>query len=469
MIRVCNKKMICVAVLLALTGPCFAATITVNSTDDDLDDDGNCTLREAIVAANTNTSTGSMAGECAAGDTAPAVDEINFDGAATGTIFITSKLPTINSDIFVNGPGASVLAIDATNLPLSMGAQQVLAITPSASDVTIAGLTFQNAVTTTASPIGISGPTTIRDCIFQDNESDLGGAIRAFNDLTVLNSIFRRNTANRFGGGAVTMQDANRTLVVRDSLFEDNQTLGESRDGGAILVEGSDHLTTISGSTFRENHSASDGGALSIGGAGLRLENSTFFGNTAIRDGGAIELASLDDILANLTISNNTADFDDDGVGAGGGISQLATSSTITVRNTIIALNSAMGNNSADCDGSFVSDGYNLIGNGSGCNGFSQGVNGDQVGTATTPIDPLLLPLSDNGGPTPTMALPNSSPAVGSGNPAGCNDVNGLSLVADQRGEPRPAPSGTPCDIGAFETVLLPDAIFFDTFEGQMQ
>src|SRR5262245_23531056 len=37
------------------------------------------------------------------------------------------------------------------------------------------------------------------------------------------------------------------------------------------------------------------------------------------------------------------------------------------------------------------------------------------VGTAATPIDPMLAPLQDNGGPTQTMALLPGSPAIGTG------------------------------------------------------
>jgi CSLREA domain-containing protein len=53
--------------------------IVVNSTADVAANDGQCTLREAITAANTNTASGAMAGECAAGQALPTVDTITFD------------------------------------------------------------------------------------------------------------------------------------------------------------------------------------------------------------------------------------------------------------------------------------------------------------------------------------------------------------------------------------------------------
>ena len=54
--------------------------------------------------------------------------------------------------------------------------------------------------------------------------------------------------------------------------------------------------------------------------------------------------------------------------------------------------------------------------------------------------DPLLGPLADNGGPTQTMALLASSPAIGAG--ANCPDF-------DQRGHSKTNPAR--CDIGAYQ------------------
>lgn len=93
-----------------------ATTITVNSTADDQDDDGECTLREAIIASNTDTVSGATAGECAAGS---GNDTIAFNitgpadfanGAQNGyTITPASALPDITDTTIINGysqPGA---------------------------------------------------------------------------------------------------------------------------------------------------------------------------------------------------------------------------------------------------------------------------------------------------------------------------------------------------------------------------
>jgi hypothetical protein len=96
--------------------------------------------------------------------------------------------------------------------------------------------------------------------------------------------------------------------------------------------------------------------------------------------------------------------------------------------------------------GSLASSGYNLIGNTDGGSGFDN--------TDLLDVDPLLGPLQDNGGPTPTLALGAGSPALNTGDP---NQLG----VADQRGVVR---SGG-VNIGAYQAsastflLIAPDAI----------
>jgi hypothetical protein len=134
---------------------------------------------------------------------------------------------------------------------------------------------------------------------------------------------------------------------------------------------------------------------------------------------------------------NNSADF-------GGGGVRNRTGGTLELQNTIIAGNTARFG--PDCwdpsVGTFVSKGYNLIGNPTLCS-FTPGP-GDLFYVA-----PALGPLKDNGGPTRTHLPESSSPAIGAGNPGGCTDADGAILATDQRGVTRP--QGTSCDIGAVE------------------
>src|SRR6266540_2467096 len=82
-----------------------ASTITVNSTAETTANDGACTLREAIIAANTNTASGAAAGECAAGQAFPTVDTIafNISGSGVHTINAASTLPPITEAVLIDG------------------------------------------------------------------------------------------------------------------------------------------------------------------------------------------------------------------------------------------------------------------------------------------------------------------------------------------------------------------------------
>ena len=165
---------------------------------------------------------------------------------------------------------------------------------------------------------------------------------------------------------------------------------------------------------------AADLGSVSV------IRNSTLSGNASEAFGGAI-IAGTPMTVSNTTIVGNSAGL------AGGAI----TGDGIALRNTIVAGNTAPAD--PNCTGPVLSLGHNLE-SGTDC-GFVAA--GDLAG-----VDPLLGPLQNNGGFTPTHALLAGSPAIDAGDPTDCP-------ARDQRGFVRPADGdGTGaavCDIGAVE------------------
>jgi hypothetical protein len=120
-------------------------------------------------------------------------------------------------------------------------------------------------------------------------------------------------------------------------------------------------------------------------------------------------------------------------------------SGTANVRNSIIADNidgSPAPVDRDDCSGALASEGYNLVESTSGCT-----IGGDTTGNVTA-MDPGLLALAPNGGPTLTHALLPTSPALNAGYPG--TGMGQPCEAVDQRGQPRTAPAGA-CDMGAFE------------------
>ena len=141
-------------------------TITVNSTADAAADDGACTLREAITAANTNTASGAMANECPAG--AAGLDIIEFEIAGVGvhTIQPTSPLPTIVEPAILDGysqTGASVNTLAVGNNAVLLieidgsltGVLNEGLITISAGGSTVAGLVVNRAEPAASAPASI--------------------------------------------------------------------------------------------------------------------------------------------------------------------------------------------------------------------------------------------------------------------------------------------------------------------------
>ena len=112
------------------------------------------------------------------------------------------------------------------------------------------------------------------------------------------------------------------------------------------------------------------------------------------------------------TVAENTADF------AGGIFNDDASGAAIALANTIVADNTA-GTAPPDIFGH--RDGQLLLD--PECSGAT--INTDFPGSNITGVDPLLDPLANNGGPTETMALTETSPALEAGSNALALDAYG--------------------------------------------
>jgi uncharacterized delta-60 repeat protein len=201
--------------------------------------------------------------------------------------------------------------------------------------------------------------------------------------------------------------------------YDDMQvvTVGGDGNGGAICDEGSLRVINC---TLAAN-SATGGTNYYANGVG----GSAY--------GGAIFSSSTPSFL-NVTIAGNFAQ-----AGFGNptvlplpralGSAIALTNSTAFMTNTILACVPSQTNVS----GGIFDGGHNI------CSDASAGFTSPSSRNST---NPLLAPLGDNGGPTPTLALLPGSPAIDTGDDSACPPT-------DQRGVSRP--QGLSCDIGAFE------------------
>jgi hypothetical protein len=372
-------------------------------------------LAATLLVSNTNdTGTGSLRQAIADNVTQGGNNTIVFAGNVTGTITLASRL-VIGADVTILGPGPQVLTVSGNHVT------RVFLIT--SGNIAISGLTVANGWDATEGN-GIAQPAgslTLNNCVIMNcTNATNGGGIYSSRRLSIIGCTICNNTA--YNGGGLTIGSAGNVTILSSTICSNTSTGGFLGGGG--------------------------GGGIYFGGAALNITNSTIFANSCISTGfgGGILNDNAGTInIASSTIASNACDF-----GNGAGIQINPGSARAFVMNTIIAGNSALPFRIPDCDGNFVSGGYNLIGSTNGSSGWSAFLQ-DQFGSTASPLDPRLGPLKSNGGPAPTAALLPDSPAIDSGNSFG--------LMTDQRGAPRPfhfasltnAPGGDGSDIGAFE------------------
>ncbi len=302
---------------------------------------------------------------------------ITFASNVTGTIVLTSGELLIPNSMNILGPGAKVLAVSGNN------SSRVFDITN--GSVLLSGLTITNG--------RISSSFVNGGGIFSSNKTS----------LTLSNCAVLGNFCAGSGGGIAN----SGSLTGWNLTIAFNQAAG----GGGAVFNASASATALLNCTIFSNKVTA-----SLGGVGGGVENN-----------GLLSVTNCT-ICQNLTTNS---------FGDGGGIYSI--SSTNFISSSIIANNTSA--NGPDMEGTFRSQGYNLVGKTNGSSGFTNGIQNDQVGSISAPLNPLLGPLQDNGGPTATLALLPGSPAI---------DAGGVPvLTTDQRGRARP--SGSAGDIGAFE------------------
>ena len=264
---------ILVAIAVSITvmvSPVSAGTIIVNSTLDIEANDGLCTLREAIKAANTDQASGAMPGECAAGS---GEDLISLPA---GEYTLTATLPAVSTKMTILGEGAETTIIQASDcdpIALPGGCAPAnnyrLLIVNISGDLTLEGVTLRYGNLT---------------------DTNSGGAIEIYKNLHLVDSIVSDNFAQNSGGGIFVRGGA--TVTITGSTILRNQASGL---GGGIRNLGN---LVIMGSAFIDNQSrTSYGGAIhSSANGSLEIINSSFENNFAHISGGGIFLQSTTSI-----------------------------------------------------------------------------------------------------------------------------------------------------------------------------
>ncbi|HBO44349.1 MAG TPA: hypothetical protein DD670_10540 [Planctomycetaceae bacterium] len=419
---------------------CQSVFYVVDSLADTVADDGLLTLREALMAANTNTDL--WDGAVPAGSTTE-TDVIRFaeslftDGETPvpGTITLGGTQLLVSGKLDIEGPGADLLSINANQL------SRVFLI-DSGVEANLSGLTITGGTATTGGGISSAGTLTVIDAIISGNSatttSGRGGGVYSTGTLIVTGSSISNNSAGQYGGG-ICSYGSSATASISNSTISGNTA---ANYGGGVFSSG---VLTVTGSALSQNSatasSGSGGGAIANSGTAFVI-NSTISANSSGQYGGGIYSSGSSSklTLTNSMVTANSA------VGQGGGIYLNTFSTAPVLYNSVIAANTGSGN--TQVQGNVSSDSsHNFIGLSAGLSGITNGVNGNQIGVGS-PIDPMLGPLQDNGGPTWTHAPLPGSPLIDAGNDSKALDAKGNALLADGRGFLRLY--GT-VDIGAVE------------------
>ena len=391
-----------------------AATIHVTSTQDHVADDGNCTLREAVIAANEDRAVDA----CAKGvyiDTVvlePGNYVLSIPGplenlAATGDLDLTDPVELVGQageTHIVAAPDDRVLHVMGVNvairgLQLTGGDVTAQTTTPYYEEGRGGGILLQATAPDNAATL------QLEDSTVSGNRANLGGGI-----ATALDRSMDPYAENGFG------PRTSGSTIVR-STISDNRSIG---DGGGFYAQFGG--ATLRSSTVSGNVAEGRGGGLSTFIGGFNLLNSTIARNQAAEGGGFVSF----------------------GLSAQSGVGS-------TIGGSIVDGNEAA--TGPDCAGSLDSLGANVISSTSGCELRPRpNANRDLLD-----VDSLLHPLEQNGGPTETHAIGMESPANNLYAPSNWSPFETYPFgceSTDQRGQPRNADGGpSRCDAGAFELV----------------
>jgi predicted outer membrane repeat protein len=325
------------------------------------------------------------------------------------------------------------------------------------------------------SGILVSGPATILDSTFLNNKATgancspacsdgRGGAIKAFNALTVTNSTFVSNTA-RLGGGAIA---ADGPLLVMLSELDGN-VAGKANDalnpgrGGAIFASRgltlnmtmmATNSATVAGGgldvtgtvlVLNSNilsNTAQNGGGMRINAGTAQVAGSLLAGNVVTGSGAALSVGGSDVVLVNDTFADRAANTHE---------AVSATNSNLLVNNTLFANHA----------GSVLIDMSTLLTYSFDLFFNTPMPNAGADGGHNLSADPLFVDAADG-----NFRLTLASPALDAGQDAAVPsyltvDLDGTRRIADLPGV-GVVVSGVPqrADIGAYEyqppTLFLP-------------
>lgn len=429
-----------------------AGTIVVTTTLDAISNDGLCSLREAVIAANTN----AESSNCPAGS--PGEDTIVFDASislpAVFTLTLTGQNENyaasgdldVRESLIITGAGAANTIFDGNTI------DRIFEVHPGSGAInklTINGATIQhgnpgNSAQGGGILVNLTGRLTVNNSVISGNSASTcavqcGGGIKSLGVVAISDSSV---TANQGGGihndgGLLTLTNVTTSdnslgvgvanlnkgyLTYNGGIVSNNQgggiynknataqpltslTISGNSNGGGIKNESSSAINLsqiqLSNSVVASNSGTSGGGILNQGsGAKAVISNTTIRDNSAASNGGGINNTGL------MTVTTSTIDHNQ--ATAGGGIDHNGSSLSLT--NVTISQNIATDNGGG-------------LYNRSSTTLLNVTIHGNSAGGPDTGGNIF------NDGDTSTLIVKN---AIVSGNDASGNCANNFGIITSQ-------------------------------------
>ncbi|MEP7075409.1 MAG: CSLREA domain-containing protein [Acidobacteriota bacterium] len=339
--------------------PTSTFTVTKGADTNDGTCNGDCSLREALVAANSGAGADAVS--------IPATTA-QLSIADVGGIENTSASGDIdvNDDVTVTGAGAASTVIQgSTNAAFAgnMG-DKAFGINQDGTHTTIIATISNVTVRFTRNDVAVNGAFTETGGatdIFLSGGGAPGGVV------AVTNCIYDSNANSHSYGGALNIDSAGTgtnifrgSVQITGSTFSNNKTLGSGTSdpptGGGINIFGDKQNVTISSTTISGNQSvaliAATGGGVnlrqSFGGSVIFNNGTSINNNTSGSDGGGLAITGLSNQIFSMTggtITANTAQGTGDSADGGGVFNAGATGSTtfsgVTISNNVATAGTA--------------------------------------------------------------------------------------------------------------------------------
>lgn len=450
-----------------------ADPITVTEIRDELQQDGDCALREAIQSINSGTQF-DLCGPGAHGNALPAgpyiinllANDYTLSRAGADEDTNSTGDLDLSASVTIQGVSATLTSINGGSI------DRILDIDPADSvtiTVVLADVMVENGLAPDATDGGgirNQGDTLhVLNSIINDNRiagdafGNGGGIANIGGIVHIVNSAITNNRLINGSGGGIYNFFGGTATISTSTISGNRASVASGFGSGGGIANFSFSNMDIVNSTITDNEADGFGGGIATASSTMNIANSTVTGNRADLSGGGIRNTGTLS-MTHVTITGNIADFNGDDNGDAGGIDARLDE---TVLKAVIMVDNEdnsppTGSVAPDGRGDFISAGYNIVGNVAQMTGFTDGVNQDRIG-----LDPLLDALIGSPGYFP---LQRTSPALDFIPVADCTFIssgppllitNGAPVTTAQNTVSRPSNRG--CDIGAYEgphLVLLP-------------